>query len=86
MVTTTGHLEIPLMMAERAWAYAMQRKQETADAPYRVRRHVVTRLSKAAKVTHPVIEVTTTVACVVHSCASACSGQTTKYVRMLLYY
>lgn len=54
MVTTTGHLEIPLMMAERAWAYAMQRKQETADAPYRVRRHVVTRLSKAAKVTHPV--------------------------------
>lgn len=50
MVTSANHLEIPLMMAERAWAYAMQRKQETADAPYRVRRHVVTRLAKAAKV------------------------------------
>ncbi|CAM9604332.1 unnamed protein product [Hapterophycus canaliculatus] len=37
------------MTAERAWAYAMQRKQETAGAPYRVRRHVVTRLAKAAK-------------------------------------
>lgn len=50
MVTSTRHLEIPLMTAERAWAYAMQRKQETANAPYRVRRHVVIRLSKAAKV------------------------------------
>ncbi|CAM9304369.1 unnamed protein product [Scytosiphon promiscuus] len=48
-VTTASHLEIPLMTAERAWAYAMQRKQETAGAPYRVRRHVVTRLAKAAK-------------------------------------
>ncbi|CAM9580059.1 unnamed protein product [Ectocarpus sp. 13 AM-2016] len=48
-VTSASHLEIPLMMAERAWAFAMQRKQETADAPYRVRRHVVTRLAKAAK-------------------------------------
>lgn len=51
-VTTASHLEIPLMTAERAWAYAMQRKQETAGAPYRVRRHVVTRLAKAAKVSH----------------------------------
>lgn len=50
MVTSASHLEIPLMTAERAWAYGMQRKQETADAPYRVRRHVVTRLAKAAKV------------------------------------
>lgn len=41
------------MMTERAWAFAMQRKQETADAPYRVRRHVVTRLAKAAKVRLP---------------------------------
>lgn len=51
MITSPGYLEIPLMTAERAWAYAMQRKQETADAPYRVKRHVVTRLDKAAKVT-----------------------------------
>ena len=51
MVTSAGHLEIPLMTAERAWAYAMQRKQETVDAPYRVKHHVVTRLSKASKVT-----------------------------------
>lgn len=50
MVTSASHLEIPLMTAERAWAYGMQRKQETADAPYRVRRHVATRLAKAAKV------------------------------------
>eukprot|EP00903_Cladosiphon_okamuranus_P009501 g9053.t1 len=49
MVTSASHLEIPLMTAERAWAYGMQRKQETADAPYRVRRHVATRLAKAAK-------------------------------------
>lgn len=51
MVASASHLEIPLMTAERAWAYGMQRKQETADAPYRVRRHVTTRLAKAAKVT-----------------------------------
>ena len=50
MVTSASHLEIPLMTAERAWAYGMQRKQETANAPYRVRRHVATRLAKAAKV------------------------------------
>lgn len=50
MVTSPSHLEVPLMTAERAWAYAMQRKQETVDAPYRVRRHVVSRLAKAAKV------------------------------------
>ncbi|CAM9827301.1 unnamed protein product [Laminaria digitata] len=49
MVTSPGYLEIPLMTAERAWAYAMQRKQETVDAPYRVKRHVVTRLDKASK-------------------------------------
>lgn len=49
-VTSASHLEIPLMTAERAWAYGMQRKQETAEAPYRVRRHVATRLAKAAKV------------------------------------
>ena len=51
IVTSAGYLEIPLMTAERAWAYAMQCKQETADAPYRVKRHVVTRLDKASKVT-----------------------------------
>ena len=50
MVTSPGYLEIPLMTAERAWAYAMQRKQEATDAPYRVKRHVVTRLDKASKV------------------------------------
>ena len=50
IVTTSSHLEIPLMAAERAWAYAMQRKQETVDAPYRERRHAVTRFAKAAKV------------------------------------
>eukprot|EP00752_Nemacystus_decipiens_P010255 g9139.t1 len=49
MVTSASHLEIPLMTAERAWAYGMQRKQETPNAPYRVRRHVTTRLAKAAK-------------------------------------
>lgn len=77
IVTTTGHLEIPLMMAERAWAYAMQRKQETVDAPYRVRRHVVTRLSKAAKVKRPRQEVTIIICAVahgVHDRASPCSG------------
>lgn len=50
MVTTTRHLEIPLMMAERAWSYAKQLKQETAGAPLRVRRHAAERLAKAAKV------------------------------------
>lgn len=50
MVTSASHLEIPLMTAERAWAHANQCKQETVDAPYRIRRQVVTRLAKAAMV------------------------------------
>ncbi|CAM9335457.1 unnamed protein product [Choristocarpus tenellus] len=49
VATTSRHLEIPLMMAERAWAYAMLKKQESAKAPYRFTHHMMKRLSKAAK-------------------------------------
>lgn len=69
-MTSASHLEIPLMMAERAWAFAMQRKQETADAPYRVRRHVVTRLAKAAKVRLP------RVSCVLNLLPNTCRHET----------
>lgn len=39
---------IPLCLAERAWSYAMQLKQETSDQPRR-RFHLVRRLKKAAE-------------------------------------
>lgn len=41
-------LLIPLCLAERAWSYAMQLKQDVADQP-RKRFHLVRRLQKAAK-------------------------------------
>lgn len=39
---------IPLCLAERAWSYAMQLKQETSDQPRR-RFHLIRRLKKAAE-------------------------------------
>jgi hypothetical protein len=41
-------LVIPLFLAERAWSYAMQLKQETAECP-RKRFHLIRRLEKAAQ-------------------------------------
>lgn len=40
-------LQIPLMMAERAWSYAMQLRQESNTEP-RKKFHLVSRLRKAA--------------------------------------
>lgn len=42
-------LHIPLMMAERAWGYAMQLKQEANTEP-RKRFHLISRLKKASKI------------------------------------
>ncbi|CAN0188771.1 unnamed protein product [Discosporangium mesarthrocarpum] len=50
LTVTPRHLEIPLMMAERAWAFAMQKKQGSKDAPQHYKQHMMKRLSKAAKV------------------------------------
>lgn len=39
---------MPLMQAERAWAYAMQQKHEMKDDRDRSRFHLIRRLTKAA--------------------------------------
>lgn len=43
------YLHIPLMMAERAWSYAMQLKQEANTEP-RKRFHLLSRIRKASKI------------------------------------
>ncbi|KAF8771648.1 Signal recognition particle subunit SRP68 like protein [Argiope bruennichi] len=48
-LTDVRFLYIPLMMAERAWGYAMQLKQEANTEP-RKRFHLVSRLRKASKI------------------------------------
>ncbi|CAL1278923.1 unnamed protein product [Larinioides sclopetarius] len=48
-LTDVRFLYIPLMMAERAWGYAMQLKQEANTEP-RKRFHLVARLRKASKI------------------------------------
>uniref|UniRef100_A0A2L2Y0W4 Signal recognition particle subunit SRP68 n=1 Tax=Parasteatoda tepidariorum TaxID=114398 RepID=A0A2L2Y0W4_PARTP len=49
VLTDVRFLYIPLMMAERAWGYAMQLKQEANTEP-RKKFHLVSRLQKAAKI------------------------------------
>lgn len=46
MVTDDKFLQIPLTMAERAWSYAMQLRQESNTEP-RKKFHLVSRLRKA---------------------------------------
>jgi signal recognition particle subunit SRP68 len=49
-ITSGRHLLVPLLMAERAWAYAMQLKLDAEDGvPCSVRRHMCRRLAKATK-------------------------------------
>ena len=48
IVSGERHLLIPLFLAERAWSYAMQLKQELASSSSRSRHHVTRRLTKAA--------------------------------------
>jgi hypothetical protein len=40
-------LQVPLMMAERAWSYAMQLRQES-NTELRKKFHLISRLKKAA--------------------------------------
>ncbi|XP_017888148.1 signal recognition particle subunit SRP68 [Ceratina calcarata] len=47
MVTDDKFLQIPLMIAERAWSYAMQLRQESNTEP-RKKFHLISRLRKAA--------------------------------------
>lgn len=47
MVSDDKFLQVPLMMAERAWSYAMQLRQESNTEP-RKKFHLVSRLRKAA--------------------------------------
>ncbi|XP_054721035.1 signal recognition particle subunit SRP68-like [Uloborus diversus] len=49
VLTDVRFLYIPLMMAERAWGYAMQLKQE-ANTETRKKFHLVSRLRKATKI------------------------------------
>lgn len=63
-------LIIPLCLAERAWSYAMQLKQEVAEYP-RKRFHLVRRLKKAA-------EFATKFEKLVHDPESPCSERTKK--------
>lgn len=46
MVTDDKFLQIPLTMAERAWSYAMQLRQE-CNTDHRKKFHLVARLRKA---------------------------------------
>ncbi|KAJ8682421.1 hypothetical protein QAD02_018213 [Eretmocerus hayati] len=58
MVTDDKYLQIPLTMAERAWSYAMQLRQESNTEP-RKKYHLVSRLRKAgayAQELHQLIE------------------------------
>ncbi|GFR24025.1 signal recognition particle subunit SRP68 [Trichonephila clavata] len=48
-LTDVRFLYIPLMMAERAWGYAMQLKQEANTEP-RKKFHLIARLRKASKI------------------------------------
>ncbi|KAG8190077.1 hypothetical protein JTE90_023049 [Oedothorax gibbosus] len=48
-LTDVRFLHIPLMMAERAWGYAMQLKQESNTEP-RKKFHLISRLHKATKI------------------------------------
>lgn len=47
MVTDDKFLQVPLIMAERAWSYAMQLRQESNTEP-RKKFHLISRLRKAA--------------------------------------
>lgn len=47
MIVDDKFLQIPLMMAERAWSYAMQLRQESNTEP-RKKFHLISRLRKAA--------------------------------------
>ncbi|KAG5323068.1 SRP68 protein, partial [Acromyrmex heyeri] len=47
MVSEDKFLQVPLMMAERAWSYAMQLRQESNTEP-RKKFHLISRLKKAA--------------------------------------
>lgn len=47
MVNDDKFLQVPLTMAERAWSYAMQLRQESNTEP-RKKFHLVARLRKAA--------------------------------------
>lgn len=47
MVSEDKFLQVPLMMAERAWSYAMQLRQESNTEP-RKKFHLIARLKKAA--------------------------------------
>ena len=61
---------IPLLLAERAWSYSMQMKQEVSEYP-RKRFHLVRRLKKAA-------EYATKFKNLVHDAESPCSERTKK--------
>lgn len=47
MVSEDKFLQVPLVMAERAWSYAMQLRQESNTEP-RKKFHLISRLKKAA--------------------------------------
>jgi len=47
MVSEDKFLQVPLMMAERAWSYAMQLRQES-NTELRKKFHLISRLKKAA--------------------------------------
>lgn len=47
MVSEDKFLQVPLIMAERAWSYAMQLRQESNTEP-RKKFHLISRLKKAA--------------------------------------
>lgn len=47
MVSDDKFLQVPLVMAERAWSYAMQLRQESNTEP-RKKFHLISRLRKAA--------------------------------------
>lgn len=48
MITEDKFLQIPLIMAERAWSYAMQLRQESNTEP-RKKFHLISRLKKAVR-------------------------------------
>lgn len=47
MISEDKFLQVPLTMAERAWSYAMQLRQESNTEP-RKKFHLISRLKKAA--------------------------------------
>ena len=62
MTTTTQHLTVPLILAERAWAHALALKPESVTPNPDERRRILSRLAKSIKHAQELVELCTATA------------------------